>query len=713
MMGKRAIVGLFAVLIMASTGLAQPSLLQQATSAFNSAQQADKVLNEKSQPQQTRTEVLKVINAYQRVYLITPKTSYADDALLAIARLYESINDNHNAIITLKFLVNEYPQSPYKKSAERDIATLSTAEEAVPTVPDIATNSKDSKDVLKPIARIETKPGEKVSVDNIRYWPAEKSLRVVIDLSGEVRFKQGEAKSPDRVYIDIANAHLNPSLVGKEWHVESGPLQKIRVGQYDAGTVRVVLDHDTMLRTTSFTLRDPDRLIIDVVGDSDTVVSSTVEPNATQKRAITEPAPPVVPAPPTATRTPPVTSTAALTTTVAAAAPAAKESRTSPATPISGQTAKTESTVPPPTAASASPTKAATAAMLETTSTAPQTSTVTDSSTTPPTVPSREKAARGSSSTVTAAPPAMKEARPAQTTAPSVSPTTVAAASPVVTPPLASAGPAAEVPVSEIKAGNKVSDPGPEMASSAKPTSLGNRTLIRSLGLKVSRVVIDAGHGGKDTGSIGPTGYSEKDLVLDVAKRLKTLIETEIGAEVVMTRNDDTFVPLETRTAIANQQEADLFISIHANSSRTKTVRGVETFFLNFTTSKESLDTASRENAGSDKSVHELSDLVKRIVLTEKVTESRELAERVQTSMSRAKGTGPDRGVKQAPFVVLIGANMPSILAEISFISNPDEEKVLKTPAYRQHLAEYLLDGVRSYADTLSGIKTASSIERH
>jgi N-acetylmuramoyl-L-alanine amidase len=251
------------------------------------------------------------------------------------------------------------------------------------------------------------------------------------------------------------------------------------------------------------------------------------------------------------------------------------------------------------------------------------------------------------------------------------------------------------------------------MASTAKPTSLGNRTLIRSLGLKVSRVVIDAGHGGKDTGSIGPTGYSEKDLVLDVAKRLKTLIETEIGAEVVMTRNDDTFVPLETRTAIANQQEADLFISIHANSSKTKTVRGVETFFLNFTTSKESLDLASRENAGSDKSVHELSDLVKRIVLTEKVTESRELAERVQTAMSRAKGTGPDRGVKQAPFVVLIGANMPSILAEISFISNPDEEKVLRTPAYRQHLAEYLLDGVRSYADTLSGVKTASSIERH
>jgi N-acetylmuramoyl-L-alanine amidase len=792
MMGRRAIVGLVAILIMASTGLAQPSLLQQATNAFNSAQQAEKVLNEKSQSQQSRADVLKVINAYQRVYLITPKTSYADDALLAIARLYESINDNHNAVKTLKFLVNEYPQSPYRKSAEREIATLSAGDEAAPTVaavPDTgATDSKDSKDVLKTVARIETKPGEKVSVDNIRYWPAEKSLRVVVDLSGEVRFKQGEVKSPNRVYIDIANAHLNPSLASKEWPVESGLLQKIRVGQFDAGTVRVVLDLTTMLRATSFTLRDPDRLIIDVVGDSESVVPSAVEPNATPKRAITESAPTVAPAPPamTVSHTPSVSSTSVPASMTSTALPAAKESRTPPVTTTAAPPAKTISPAPPPTAESAAATKGAAATIAETTSSAPS-STVTPSVTTtttapsgeklsrtssastavaspapvaaasttdkaraptstapsgapasvasvPPTekssrtspantatsssaaiaaAPSAEKTLRNSSSTATAAPPAAKETRTTTSTATPPPASTVAAVPAVVMPPPATADPTAEVRVPDIKAENKVGELVPQMASTAKPTSLGNRTLIRSLGLKVSRVVIDAGHGGKDTGSIGPTGYSEKDLVLDVAKRLKALIETEIGAEVVMTRNDDTFVPLETRTAIANQQDADLFISIHANSSKTKTVRGVETFFLNFTTSKEALDTASRENAGSDKSVHELSDLVKQIVLTEKVTESRELAQRVQTAMSKAKGTGPDRGVKQAPFLVLIGATMPSILAEISFISNPDEEKVLRTPAYRQHLAEYLLEGVRSYADTLSGIKTASTVERN
>src|SRR5207249_5928577 len=165
-------------------------------------------------------------------------------------------------------------------------------------------------------------------------------------------------------------------------------------------------------------------------------------------------------------------------------------------------------------------------------------------------------------------------------------------------------------------------------------------------------------------------GFTEKELVLDVAQRLRDMIEMELGAEVVMTRTDDTFVPLESRTAIANQQEADLFVSIHANSSRVKSVRGVETYFLNFTSSREALETASRENAASERSIHELQDLVKKIMLRDKVDESRELAQHIQHAMVSRKGAGTDRGVKQAPFIVLIGADMPSILAEVSFISN-------------------------------------------
>jgi N-acetylmuramoyl-L-alanine amidase len=225
--------------------------------------------------------------------------------------------------------------------------------------------------------------------------------------------------------------------------------------------------------------------------------------------------------------------------------------------------------------------------------------------------------------------------------------------------------------------------------------------------LKLQRVIIDPGHGGHDTGTIGPSGFTEKELVLDVSKRLKELIEKELGAEVVMTRDEDKFIPLETRTAIANQQEGDLFVSIHANSSKFRTVRGVETYYLNLTTSREALDVATRENAASEHSIHELQELSKKILLHDKVEESRELARVVQKSLASRKNSGMDRGVKQAPFIVLMGANMPSILSEISFISNPQEEKLLKTPEYREAIAESLFAGIKSYSESLSGLKTA------
>jgi N-acetylmuramoyl-L-alanine amidase len=246
----------------------------------------------------------------------------------------------------------------------------------------------------------------------------------------------------------------------------------------------------------------------------------------------------------------------------------------------------------------------------------------------------------------------------------------------------------------------------------AKSTNAGTRSLVRSLGLKLSRVVIDAGHGGHDTGTVGQNGFTEKELVLDVAQRLKLLVENELGSEVVMTRSDDSFVPLETRTALANDQQADLFISIHANSSRVRSVRGVETYYLNFTSSREALETASRENAASERSIHELQDLVKKIMLQDKVDESRELAQHVGKALAARKGAGLDRGVKQAPFVVLIGANMPSVLAEICFISNPQDEKQLRNPDNRQAIAESLYEGVRSYAESLSGTKTAKTQEK-
>jgi N-acetylmuramoyl-L-alanine amidase len=250
-----------------------------------------------------------------------------------------------------------------------------------------------------------------------------------------------------------------------------------------------------------------------------------------------------------------------------------------------------------------------------------------------------------------------------------------------------------------------------ESAKSARHTSTGQSSLIRALGLKINRVVIDPGHGGQDQGTAGPKGLLEKDLVLDVSKRLGKLIEDGMGAEVIYTRSDDTFVPLEGRTALANEKKADLFLSIHANSSSVPRVSGIETYYLNFTDSKDALDVASRENASSEKSVFELRDIIQKITLHDKAEESREFAGRIQTSLYALSARNfpgeKNRGVRKAPFVVLIGANMPSVLAEIGFLSNPREEALLKKPEYRQKLAESLYRGLSRYAEGLSHFQMA------
>ncbi|HEY6392248.1 MAG TPA: N-acetylmuramoyl-L-alanine amidase [Bryobacteraceae bacterium] len=253
-----------------------------------------------------------------------------------------------------------------------------------------------------------------------------------------------------------------------------------------------------------------------------------------------------------------------------------------------------------------------------------------------------------------------------------------------------------------------------ETALPAKRNASGDRSMIRVLGLKVGRIVIDPGHGGHDVGTTGPEGLREKDLVLDVSRRLGELIEERLGSEVIFTRADDTFVSLSRRTAIANDAKADLFLSIHANSSTLRSAAGVETYYLNFTTSKSALEVAARENAGSQKTIFELQDLLEKIALKDKVEESREFASRIQSSLFSVSvkndAHARDRGVKKAPFVVLIGASMPSVLAEIGFISNARDEGIMKRSEYRQRLAEALYKGLASYASTLSHFQVA---QRH
>jgi N-acetylmuramoyl-L-alanine amidase len=257
----------------------------------------------------------------------------------------------------------------------------------------------------------------------------------------------------------------------------------------------------------------------------------------------------------------------------------------------------------------------------------------------------------------------------------------------------------------------------PALAAPAVPSanSNGRFSIARQLGLGVSRIVIDAGHGGHDPGAHG-NGINESELVLDVALRLRKLLDDQPGMEVVMTRDTDVFIPLEERTAIANRESADLFLSIHANASRNTKARGIETYFLNFASNPEAAAVAARENSGSGKAMHSLPEIVRAITLNNKIDESRDFAEMVQRAMVKKLAPKTDEirdlGVKQAPFVVLIGAGMPSVLAEISFVTHKQEGQLLKTQGYRQQIAEALFDAVQVYQRSLKSRNAIATREQ-
>lgn len=251
----------------------------------------------------------------------------------------------------------------------------------------------------------------------------------------------------------------------------------------------------------------------------------------------------------------------------------------------------------------------------------------------------------------------------------------------------------------------------PDTPKEAEPTGAGERTLTRILGLKIGRIVIDPGHGGHDLGTVGPGGLLEKNLVLSLAFKLKSKLEQRLGAEVILTRDRDVFVSLEERTEIANQARADLFLSIHANSSRQRSTSGVETYYLDFANTGQEREVAARENAGSGNSIRDLETMVLQITRADKSAESREFAAVVQKRLYRNARTifisARDRGVRRAPFVVLIGADMPSILTEVAFLSNPKDEKALGSEENRERLAEALFSGIEDYMKKLGSYPIA------
>ncbi|HEY2013988.1 MAG TPA: N-acetylmuramoyl-L-alanine amidase [Bryobacteraceae bacterium] len=501
----------------------------------------------------------------------------------------------------------------------------------------------------------QTERPAKTSVTAVRHWSMPDVTRVAVEISGEFNFVTERLHNPERVYFDIPDSR--PRIASRRFYTESledKRVKRIRVAETLPGVTRVVLDLADETDATPTQLTNPYRLIISVRTEHGSVKDGIKE-TPPARTALPKIIRPDVPPPP---------STSA---TEGAAKPAPRPF----VPPVDVRLPKTESRI----------------------ADAPRVD------------QPRVDLPKNRLAILVPESPAKPLPVPVAATESLPEPVALVADTPRLT------GDAAK-PVSAHAA---AAPPGPaEIGRAARHTATGETSLVRALGLKVGRVVIDPGHGGHDVGTQGKT-LLEKDVVLDVARRVGKLIESRLNAEVVYTRSDDTFIPLEGRTALANDRKADLFLSIHANSSPSGKIAGVETYYLNFADSKDALDVASRENASSQKSVFELRDIIQKITLHDKAEESKEFAGRVQTSLYGLSAKNfpntKNRGVKKAPFVVLIGASMPSILAEIGFLSNQREEALLKRSDYRQKLAEALYRGVSKYADSLSHFQVAQAQE--
>jgi N-acetylmuramoyl-L-alanine amidase len=674
----------------------------------------------------TKAEYAKVLDKFRAIYHDAPASSHAGHAVEQVAELLaeqgHELDDRkslHDAAKQYEFLAKSYPgpaSSPvalgqaldllgpdeaadaaeakqvkaellaqYPRSAAAKEAKESAVAKAKPaprsfdgeTVAKAARPETVAADVNRP--KLNAK-GDVATVTAIRHWSTGSYTRVAIDLGPEAGddlvYQAVRVQNPDRIFFDLKHVKLAPELAGKTFSVtDGGFLNSIRAAQLQGDSTRVVLDVHEVGQYSAFLLPNPERLIIDIHGKSGNNERGIGKSDAVKAAAA------------------PAESAPAVAEVAPAPTPVVKTNRSGAAS----------SSLPPmPVTDGSAAFGLSQGSAVKTEVAQPRV-----------VIPTRPTVAKPVPNTVT------KNSVDSGTDVAAVSdqPGKVAATRKPTSLPVASSRKAAVVAPQtgdhyRSPRAIRAADAESSSPSTAAPPIAGangsasETTLMRALGLKIGRIVIDAGHGGHDSGTLGAGGIQEKDVVLDVALRLGKLLHDRLGAEIVYTRADDTFIPLETRTAIANKAQADLFISVHANSSPDASARGVEVYYLNFTSDPDAMNVASRENAVSTQSVHELSDLVKKIALKDKIDESRELAADVDTSLygGLAKGNAglKDRGVKKAPFVVLIGANMPSILAEISFVTNPDDAEQLETPEYRERVAESLYKGVAKYAGAIN-----------
>ncbi len=675
------------------------------------------------------------IKAYQYVVSQYPGTSMARESGLALGKVYlDDLNDPARAADAYQSFLTKYPKSPESAAArkklkeiaeiesakkEQEERTASALENTVNTADESTTAPGDGRDrddssTSRPSA------GGPVEVTDIHDWVGPDYTRVVIEAQGSFKYNTMRLSHPDRIVFDLPNTRVSPALAKKGIAINGAFLHDIRVGQFKPDVTRIVLDVKNISNFSAFPLPNPFRLIIDVRGASPEVAKNTPErvnhisPAAkhvpTEQASVQEKTP-ALKRPASPRTMPPVEEVRETEPPVPQTTSPAIVFEDQDAAKAAAEDAARESTKQ---ASKGSPEATSGRNALEAakqTSEAARNRHIQEPSKAAPEIASNQHPERAAKEkTESAASTRLQETPKAEAESASTREIPVAVKKEIE---VATAHRSPQIAKREIATGGNDAAPGVSTISTrpASPIEDGSQTLTRALGLKVDRIVIDPGHGGFDTGTIGPTGLEEKNVVLDVALRLRKLFETRTNSEVFMTRSTDKFVPLEERTAIANEDGADLFISIHANASRDPHVRGIETYFLNFTSDPEALQLAARENATSQESVHQLQNLIKKIALNNKIEESQELAHDVQTvlyrRMSRISHGIHDRGVRKAPFVVLIGANMPSILTEISFLSNPRSEHLLREPRYREDIAKAIFSGVENYINNLGSVRVA------
>ena len=670
----------FAANSVASSSSADPTAAvkrQSASTQFLRAQDQRIALNNKTTEKRTLEDYKQVVNTFRRVYMITPHAAEVPDALLAVAELYTEMGERfgrsyfQSAVDTYQFLIREYPTSRYcqdaylrsgklQKDQLGDLAGATKTFDAFLKKFPRSAHKREAQEARAELALLQNSaPGEAAPKSAIaRSASSDMERANTSKRSGSQNSQRDSEREPANVSLaeeDKQIASVNAAEKAVVPNVASGRAQQIRKISAKAlqNSTRVTIDLEGGVQYVSGRIANPDRIYFDLHAAKLTPVlaHTKIKTDGTILSAVR-----VAQNPSSVVRV---------------------------VLDVNGVTDYTASLLNNPSRLVID---------LYSNGEAVQTA----------------KAGDGSEETATSENATATE-KPAGKTQPSaITPVQSAKAEP------SEVGNAIPQPKGKLGLATvgKSSNGKPDLvqpASTPQPTRGGQSTLTRALGLKIGRIVIDAGHGGHDTGTIGPTGLMEKDLCLDVALRLGKIIQQRLpGADVVFTRSDDTFIPLEERTHIANEAKADMFISIHANSSQDTGARGIETYYLNLKGSAEAMEVAARENATDDQGIHELQDLVKQIARTEKIDESKEFAEDVQDSLSKRiqKSAKPvkNRGVRKAPFVVLIGADMPSILTEISFLSNPADEKMLKQPEHRQRVAEGIYQGVASYLQSLNSM---------